>query len=75
MNPQPYPQEVCHQYWPQDGYQEYKVMGVELVDELKKDGYIVRSLNVTKRVCESQLLRLYVWLPPAVPCRVRILIV
>ena len=42
-----YSQEVCYQYWPSSGDQQYGEYSVDLLGEEELEGHIIRTLNIT----------------------------
>ena len=42
-----YSQEVCYQYWPNSGYQQYGEYSVDLLGEEKLGEHIIRTINIT----------------------------
>ena len=51
--PRPSPgfmQEVCHQYWPDQGPEKYKEFTVEVTEVETHDGYIKRTMVMADKV-------------------------
>ena len=42
-------QEACHQYWPNTGVVQIGEYTVELLEEEKKEGFIVRTISILAR--------------------------
>ena len=47
-----YSQEVCYQYWPSSGDQQYGEYSVDLLGEEELEGHIIRTLNITHSTVE-----------------------
>ena len=49
-----YSQEVCYQYWPGSGNQQYGEYSVDLLGEEELEGRVLRTLNITHSKVELQ---------------------
>ena len=47
-----YSQEVCYQYWPSSGNQQYGEYSVDLLGEEELERHIIRTLNITHSTVE-----------------------